>query len=243
MHTFRFLISIFRFVYHCGPASVTLLSCNRNDRYLNFSYSSVHSTAYLSSLPFICPSHYPSISYFSHISSLSPFFSLFPSPTLNLPSLAPFFHLFLAANSHTHPHILHLTIRYHIMYHFSDTIGKAGPVAWMVELFGPLDGSESFENDYFANAVNSLSSNGDGRKNGVCVHEDGGRFAVFQSTEGDAVRGREHIALLHTLSFHSISVTLISDISSYLSPSPPVLSFLLFLSEVIFSFESVPWGL
>ena len=95
----------------------------------------------------------------------------------------------------------------------------------MVELFGPVDGSESFENDYFANAVNSLSSNGDGRKNGGCVHEDGGRFAVFQSTEGDAVRGREHIAPLFIHSFHSIALTLISNIFYDLSSSPFVLSF------------------
>ena len=63
----------------------------------------------------------------------------------------------------------------------------------MVELFGPSEGVESLEDEYFVNAVNSLSSKGDGRRNGGCVHEDGGRFAVFQSTEGDAVRSRERI--------------------------------------------------
>ena len=58
----------------------------------------------------------------------------------------------------------------------------------MVELFGPSESDVGFADDYFANAVNSLSSRGDGRRTGGCVHEDGGRFAVFQSTEGDAVR-------------------------------------------------------
>ena len=132
---------------------------------------------------------------------------------------------------------------------FSDTIGKAGPVAWMVELFGPVDGSESFENDYFANAVNSLSGNGDGRKNGGCVHEDGGRFAVFQSTEGDAVRGRENIAPLFIHSFYSIALTLISNIFYHFSQSPFLLLF--FCSFVLcfvisffshFQFRKCPLG-
>lgn len=181
----------------------------------------------LSLAPLIILPSLPSPTFLPFLLSF-PYFRFLPPFSPNCPPLPlPFIlNLFLASNSHTHSYISHLTIRYHIMYHFSDTIGKAGPVAWMVELFGPLDGSESFENDYFANAVNSLSNYRDGRKIGGCVHEDGGRFAVFQSTEGDAVRGREQITSSFIPSFHSISVTLISNISSHLSPSHFVFCFL-----------------
>jgi hypothetical protein len=71
----------------------------------------------------------------------------------------------------------------------------------MVELFGPSEGDVGFADDYFANAVNSLSSRGDGSRAGGCVHEDGGRFAVFESTEGDAVRADiiSHILISYSL--------------------------------------------
>ena len=135
---------------------------------------------------------------------------------------------------------------------FSDALSTAGPIAWMVELFGPSEGAEGFEDDYFANAVNSLSSTGDGRKNGSCLHEDGGRFAVFQNTEGHEVRRRQHVTFSFIHSFYLTSL-------KYTNQAPSISALLLFIYYIypsilsyhnffsffagIFCFESVPRGL
>ena len=119
----------------------------------------------------------------------------------------------------------------------SDTIGKVGPVAWMVELFGPSGGDVGFADEYFANAVNSLSSRGDGRRPGGCVHEDGGRYAVFQSTEGDAVRADIILPIL--ILYPLLSPFFLPLIHDTLCTSSPLLIFVPSLFYTFFQAFSV----
>jgi hypothetical protein len=63
-------------------------------------------------------------------------------------------------------------------------------------MFGPSS-SQKDTDDFFHKSVQNSSSSG-GRNGpgmgskgkGGCVHEDGGRFATFESTAGDPVRER-----------------------------------------------------
>ena len=67
------------------------------------------------------------------------------------------------------------------------------PIAWLTEMVGPGDEEDDM---YTAGSSSSSSGSGSGSsrshygggtKGGPCMHEDGGRFAVFESTEGDPV--------------------------------------------------------
>jgi hypothetical protein len=59
-------------------------------------------------------------------------------------------------------------------------------------MFGPSS-SQKDTDDFFRQSAQSSSSSGGKNRPGVgskggCVHEDGGRFATFESTLGDPVR-------------------------------------------------------
>ena len=69
------------------------------------------------------------------------------------------------------------------------------PVAWLVEMFGPSSSEKDTEDFFHRSAQNGSGSVSGGRNGpgvgskGGCVHEDGGRFATFESTAGDPVSG------------------------------------------------------
>jgi hypothetical protein len=97
-------------------------------------------------------------------------------------------------------------------------VSKISPIAWMVDIFGPLEGvmdiDDGEDDHYFMEAATASDSNhssstkpGSSSKKGrdskggkniwgskkgpdprVCIHEDGGRFAIFEKIEITQVR-------------------------------------------------------
>ena len=131
----------------------------------------------------------------------------------------------------------------------------AEPIGWVVEMIG--SGSEGEGEDYFMaanNAYNSSSSSTSNKgagsssssgsssskggrndrnratgKGASCMHEDGGRYALFESTEGDPVSAWTPPSACHSSSLlvtlssslsprHSLFVTLSSSFSARHSP-------------------------
>eukprot|EP00596_Hydrurales_sp_CCMP1899_P011241 CAMPEP_0119054046 /NCGR_PEP_ID=MMETSP1177-20130426/74810_1 /TAXON_ID=2985 /ORGANISM="Ochromonas sp, Strain CCMP1899" /LENGTH=146 /DNA_ID=CAMNT_0007034161 /DNA_START=2550 /DNA_END=2987 /DNA_ORIENTATION=- len=106
--------------------------------------------------------------------------------------------------------IIHLMISRRSKY---SHVSKISPIAWMVDIFGPLDSpidiDEGEDDHYFMEAATANDSNlGSSKKSGsskkgsdskgggkniwggkkgpdpgVCIHEDGGRFAIFEKIE------------------------------------------------------------
>lgn len=71
---------------------------------------------------------------------------------------------------------------------------KAQPIAWLVELLGPSSSTADLDDFFLKSGRRSGGRTGSrggtglgsGGK-GVCVHEEGGRYAIFESNNGDPV--------------------------------------------------------
>ena len=65
------------------------------------------------------------------------------------------------------------------------------PITFLTEMLGPDDDDDHNNSNNYSQSRGNRSSNGNGSRprgaggNSKCVHEDGGRFAVFESTEDD----------------------------------------------------------
>ena len=104
------------------------------------------------------------------------------------------------------------------------------PIGWMVEMLGPADRG-GLEEDYFSSSTSSYSSSGSsssssssrsnsgwdggsrksshthGVKGSQCMHEDGGRYAIFESTERNPVSAQPGVCLEYLVT-NSISIKL-----------------------------------
>ena len=92
------------------------------------------------------------------------------------------------------------------------------PIRWLVEILGPCDSdtNEDDEDNYnqasrnYTTSGNSSGRNSiqcNNRKDGQCMHEDGGRFAVFESTELDPVRVHDLASLAHICCSLSLQIS------------------------------------
>ena len=99
------------------------------------------------------------------------------------------------------------------------------PIRWLVEILGSADSDiNGDDEDNYSQGNRNYTTNGSSsgrnsshscdRKDGQCMHEDGGRYAVFESTESDPVRARvslsthllqsTHMSSLYALIYHHI---------------------------------------